>query len=392
MKRTVACCSTALGLGLVSILGGACTAERPELVAVDQSAIAQETDVGAIETTPSTEPATPAGASSTTKDTPTPTTAEATEVTTGARSRAADPPAADTLPGETPESETSTPAPAGRPAAPNGQVAPSVATDPLGLAAQIIEAEEGLRDPNATDEELAYYGHLQQVTYRKLGREDSWDFQVLDALPVELRNNVNLHVTARRALRGLHSGFPSADFIPAWGIVEPAPAEELLRFYNEASETTGIEWEFLAAINLLETGLGQIRGLSGAGAQGPMQFMPMTWEEVGEGDVNDPEDAIHAAARYLVRRGGPEDMPKALWGYNNSDEYVAAVSTYAQILRGDPQAFVGLYHWQIYFSTDAGDVWLPSGFASTETIDLLDYLASAPWSMPDPGLKASTPR
>jgi len=261
-----------------------------------------------------------------------------------------------------------------------------VATDSAGLAAQIIEAETTLRDPASSPEALAAAGHLQQVTYRKLGREDDWDATLLPLIPDELRPTVELHITARRSLRGLASGFATADFIPAWDIGEPESAENLMAYYREASEDSGIDWEYLAAINLIETGMGRINGLSGSGAQGPMQFMPTTWDEVGEGDVFDPHDAIVAAARYLVRRGGPDDMPKALWGYNNSDEYVASVSTYAQILREDPDAFLGLYHWQIYFWTDAGDVWLPSGYRSTSTIDVDEYLAAAPWSEPDPGL------
>ncbi len=33
-------------------------------------------------------------------------------------------------------------------------------------------------------------------------------------------------------------------------------------------------WYYLAAINLIETRMGRIDGLSTAGAQGPMQFLP----------------------------------------------------------------------------------------------------------------------
>ena len=275
-----------------------------------------------------------------------------------------------------------------RPAAPNGRIAPVVAADAVALALQVAEAETGLADLAATTAELAEWGHLHQVAIRKLGREPDWDAAFFEALPVELHARTLLHLSARRSLISLSSGYASADFVPAWEILAPEPADLLLAHYREAEEVTGIEWEYLAAINLIETGMGRIRGLSSAGAQGPMQFLPTTWAEpgIGEGDIEDPHDAIQAAARYLVRRGGPADMAQALFGYNNSDKYVTAVQSYAEVLRQDPAAFDALYNWEIYFYTEAGDVWLPSGFRSEETLDLVDFLAANPWSTPDPGL------
>lgn len=266
-----------------------------------------------------------------------------------------------------------------RPAAPNGRRAPEPPTTAAELASALLRTEQQLRNPNVSAEERADLGHFQQIIYRTLGRQPEWDAEALAGLPDDIAEQVGLHLAARRAISGLSSGFASADFIPAWEIVAPAPAEDLLRFYRDTETQTGIDWEYLAAINLMETGLGRIRGLSSAGAQGPMQFMPFTWEEVGEGDITDPADSILAAGRYLVRRGGPEDMPGALWGYNNSDYYVDAVTAYADLLRLDPEAFDGLYHWEIYFSTEQGDIWLPVG-TRTERIDLPDFLAAAPWA------------
>lgn len=283
-----------------------------------------------------------------------------------------------------PTEPTAVPTP--RPPAPSGRTAPSVAPDAERLAKQITEAEQGLRDPDATVEQLADYGHLQQVAYRKLGRADEWVSQVLAMLPNDVRVIADQHLAARLALRGLSSGYDAAESIPGWEIIEPEPPAALLGYYAEAEAQTGIEWEYLAAINLIETGMGRIRGLSSAGAQGPMQFIPTTWDEVGEGDVNNPRDAILAAGRYLVRRGGPEDMDAALWGYNNSDRYVETVSTYAELLRSDPTAFTGIYNWEIYFWSAAGDVWLPVGYRSEEPVPLDDYFTNAPWSVPDPNL------
>ena len=79
-----------------------------------------------------------------------------------------------------------------------------------------------------------------------------------------------------------------------------------------------------------------------------MQFLPTTWDEagIGQGDINNPQDAINGAARYLVRRGGPGDMSGAIWGYNNSDDYVSAVQAYAALLRQDPAAYAAIYNWR----------------------------------------------
>jgi hypothetical protein len=194
---------------------------------------------------------------------------------------------------------------------------------------------------------------------------------------------------ARRAFFEITSGY--ADMVPAWEIVNPAPADALLGYFKEAERATGIGWQYLAAINFIETGFGRIHGLSTAGAQGPMQFLPSTWNEsgIGKGDINDPHDAIQAAARYLVRRGGPADMRKALFGYNNTDAYVNGVMAYADLMRADERSYLGYYNWEIYFSTSDGDLWFPAGVYREPTrITIVDYKTKAPWSVT--GLKASS--
>ena len=102
-----------------------------------------------------------------------------------------------------------------------------------------------------------------------------------------------------------------SNFLPAWEIIKPKSIGELFAYYLKAQNDTGIDWEILAAINLVESGMGRIRGTSIANAMGPMQFLPSTWNEPGignNGDINDPHDSIQAAARYLVRRGGLDDI------------------------------------------------------------------------------------
>ncbi len=266
--------------------------------------------------------------------------------------------------------------------APDGRAAPRAAATPELLAKQLVATERALRDPATPAAALSDYGHLNQVSYRALSAKPEWDTAVLAAVDPDLRGIVQSHVRARREFVGMRTTI--ATTVPAWQIRAPESADALLGYYKKAEAATGIGWPYLAAINLVETGFGRIDGLSTASAIGPMQFLQSTWNErgIGEGDIRNPHDAIQAAARYLVRRGGPADMAKALQGYNNHANYVRAVMAYADLFRADERSFRAVYHWEIYYFSSAGDLWLPAGYRQTTAIAVKDYLATAPWSAP----------
>ncbi len=244
-------------------------------------------------------------------------------------------------------------------------VVPVAADTPAGLAEQIRRAEQAIRSPDPSPEELAYHGHLQQVAYRALTDRPEWDAEVAEALPEDLRPIMAANLAAGRELAQPHAR-PQTK-LPAWRIVEPAPAEELRAYYEEGEAVYGVPWEYLAAINLTETRMGRIRGLSSAGAQGPMQFIPSTWATYGEGDINDPHDAILSAARYLAANGGGSgNLPNALFRYNPVSWYVNAVTAYAEQMVADERAYLGYHAWQVYYATSLGDVLLPVGYESSE--------------------------
>lgn len=246
------------------------------------------------------------------------------------------------------------------PAAPAGPVAPVAASEPAGLAAQLTAAEHAVRDETVTGPALAEAGHLQQVAYSRLADSPEWLDAVLAEVPPPLHTAVHRNLGASLELRRL-SGTPPTS-LPSWEIVAPEPAETLLGHYREAEGVFAVPWQYLAAIHLVETRMGRIRGTSSAGAQGPMQFMPATWAQYGEGDVHANRDAILAAGRYLSARGAPADMPRALYAYNNSNRYVRAVAYYADVMRDDPRAYRGYYSWQVYYAQPGGPVWLPEGY------------------------------
>lgn len=258
---------------------------------------------------------------------------------------------------------------------------PAVPADPIATATLLAEVETALRDPTTPPQQLPDLGHQQQVIYRVLSADVPRSQQVLAALPQRWRSVAERHLAARREFLRMSRG-RRPSMLPAWRIIQPEPAEQLIAHYKKAEAATGIEWEVLAAVNLVETGMGRIDGVSVANAQGPMQFLPTTWAEagIGKGDIRDPHDAIQAAARYLVRRGGLQDIRRGLWGYNNSDYYGKAVMLYASLIKEDPSAYTGLYHWEIHFNADAGDLWLPVGYVQRAPISVQEYLRRNPSS------------
>ena len=126
---------------------------------------------------------------------------------------------------------------------------------------------------------------------------------------------------------------------------DSAPVGQLLGYYRASGARYGIDWTFLASINFIESDFGRVNGPSSAGAMGPMQFMPGTWASYGVGDIMSPRDSIDAAARYLKAMGGPGNMDRAIYRYNNDADYVASVEGFAAALRDDPGWLDRLYYW-----------------------------------------------
>jgi membrane-bound lytic murein transglycosylase B len=137
----------------------------------------------------------------------------------------------------------------------------------------------------------------------------------------------------------------TADGADAQGPPKPRPGElaSLAPVYVAAGSRYGIDWRVLAAINVVETGLGSNLSTSSAGAVGWMQFMPGTWREYGVdasgdgvADPYDPEDAIYAAARLLQANGAAHDLRRAIFAYNHAWWYVDRVLHIAATLPQTP--------------------------------------------------------
>lgn len=242
------------------------------------------------------------------------------------------------------------------------------ATSPAELARRLTIAERVLHDAHESRGQLDAAGFEIQLRYRQLARQHAWQRSAIGRLPRRYRAEARLQVHARRALRSVLTKLSRV--VPAWRVSRPEPLWRLIRFYKSAQRRYGVPWTVLAAVNYVETAFGKIHGLSTAGAQGPMQFMPSTWAAYGHGDVDDPHDAIMGAAHYLAANGasrGPAGVRRALFAYNDAVGYVDGVLAYRAIVVRDPGALLGLYHGQVVYLSAVGDLWLPYGYTRRTT-------------------------
>jgi photosystem II stability/assembly factor-like uncharacterized protein len=122
----------------------------------------------------------------------------------------------------------------------------------------------------------------------------------------------------------------------------------LLPIYLAAAERYAVPWQVLAAINEVESNYGYDLGVSSAGAEGWMQFLPEEWSaygvdanSAGVRDPYNPADAIFAAARYLQAAGAAHDLRAAIYAYNHSSSYVESVLLRTRLLGKIPRSMIG---------------------------------------------------
>jgi len=265
-------------------------------------------------------------------------------------------PASESAPVPVPAPTTTAP-----PAAAAAGPGPPAPAEAAALGAQLGRVEVALRDPATPAGDLAALGLAQQVGYRQLAANPGWRPEVLRAVPAGLHGAVVANAEAETLLASMHRRRPTT--LPAWRIVAPPPAATVVAAHQAAGAEIGVAWEVLAAIHLVETRMGRIRGTSTAGAKGPMQFLPATWGQYGAGgDIEDLTAASKAAARLLKRNGIDRDPRAAVWNYNHSYAYVDAVLAYAATMKADQRAFLGYHGWQVFYRHADGDLLLPEGW------------------------------
>lgn len=203
-------------------------------------------------------------------------------------------------------------------------------------------AEAGDPPAGQAPDELVEPARLLQEQVRDLAERPKVVKPVIALLPGQIRSEVRDLAVAARKLRALAGGGKPRRLRTG----KPEPLANLDGYYREAQRRYGIARHYLAAINLVETKFGRVKSKSTAGARGPMQFIPSSWKIYGNGgNVNDPHDAILAASRLLRDNGAPRSYARALYAYNPSKLYVAAVERYARLIARTDHAIHYLYAW-----------------------------------------------
>ena len=157
-----------------------------------------------------------------------------------------------------------------------------LASDPVQLAGDLVADEQALRDPSSSEAVLMGAARRQQAAYRALGGHSERDGIVRPRIPPSLL--LHLRPQRRRATAAHRDGRERIEGHAVRVAHRPARAgRRAARLLPQSGAATGGGWNYLAAINLVETGLGRIVGVSDAGAQGPMQFLPSTFAEYGDG-------------------------------------------------------------------------------------------------------------
>ena len=184
-------------------------------------------------------------------------------------------------------------------------------------------------------------GYLQ-ATVRSLAGRPRLARSTIELLSAPLAGEIRELTAAARDLHRLSAGWPPHHVKSG----DPKPLSELEKYYAAARHRYGIGPHYLAAIHHVESKFGRVKSNSVSGAQGPMQFLPSTWQIYGHGDIHDDHDAILAAANLLHHAGAPRQLRPRPARLQPLAALLDAVQRYARLIKRDAYALYFLYCWE----------------------------------------------
>jgi hypothetical protein len=239
--------------------------------------------------------------------------------------------------------------------APDGALprVPSALADSLTVTTRRLRDALANWDPaTPVPREVTYLALRHQRILRLMAARRALGDRTLRLVGQDVRAEARDTVLGRRSLAAIPR---SPGRLPHVRVAPAAPAAQLRSAYAEAQRRFGVDWSVLASLNFVESAFGRIRSASEAGARGPMQFLPSTWRAFGMGgSIDDPHDAILAAANLLHHNGAPRHLDRALFAYNHSTAYVRAIRRFAGRMHTDERAFLTYYAWQVFVRTATG--------------------------------------
>ena len=110
-----------------------------------------------------------------------------------------------------------------------------------------------------------------------------WDATVRPRIPASLQMVYDRNINARRELRAMAE---PRDTLPAWRIIAPAPAEELLGYYRDAEAATGPRHAWVRKNDQSSTGTvpvshgarSTLPSTRGRTREPPQRWRPYRWE------------------------------------------------------------------------------------------------------------------
>src|SRR4051812_12752929 len=239
--------------------------------------------------------------------------------------------------------------------APDGALprVPGVLADSVTVTTRRLRDALARWDPaTPVPRDVTYLALRQQRILRLMAARRALGDATLRLVGQDIRGEARDTVLGRRSLAAIPR---SPGRLPRVRVAAAAPAAQLRRSYAEAQRRFGVDWSILASLNFVESAFGRIRSASEAGARGPMQFLPSTWRAFGMGgSINDPHDAILAAANLLHRNGAPRHLDRALFPYTPPSASARATRRFARRMHTDERAFLTYYAWQVFVRTPTG--------------------------------------